>query len=397
MSFYRKLSPLEVTYLADDYPDYSMLVNQFILEGSGDIDIKHFKESVARASEVNPGCRLVLKGYWKWRYWDDAGPLPSVDVIESDWDGESSEGAPVLGNPINPRKGPNTQITIVKGEITRLIFRTHHATMDGMGMLAYAVDIFRALRGEPLQGTDGRKTDWDVVQAVNHPKPSIVKGNSIPVTKVASNPDDSGCRWYRLRWQGKYTKIAAKMTLAACRIAWRNNGTDKRIIMRIPSDLRRYLAEEDGINLGNLTGAIDIEIPPDATVNSIQSSIIKQMRSKEDLSVFPDNSAIAFWMPKRVFRNNPRINKLLHEKGTYPMTGTVTYLGNVDPSQYDFGDFKAISTYGVPIPYETKPIFIGFNVNPDGLNAVVGVPKALATHEELIQLCDELKTELDAF
>lgn len=397
MSFFRKLSPLEVTFLADDIPGYSMLVNQFILEGDGDIDLDHFKASVAKASAVNPGCRLILKGYWKWRYWDDGGPLPSVDVLESDWDGESSEGAPVLGSPINPRVGPNTQITIIKGDKTRLLFRTHHATMDGMGMLAYAVDVFNALRGEDLRGTNGRKTDWDVVQTVDHPKTPTAKGNCIPITPVAKNSEATGCRWVRLRWEGKYTKIAAKMTLAACRIAWRNNGTDKRIVMRIPSDLRRYLAEEDGINLGNLTGAIDIEVPPDATVNSIQSSIIKQMRNNQDLAVFPDNFPLAFWMPKRVFRNNPNRNRLLHEKGIYPMTGTVTYLGNVDPSQYDFGDFKATSTYGVPIPYETKPIFIGFNVNPKGLNAVVGVPKALANHEELLQLCEDLKQELDAF
>ncbi len=396
MSFYRKPSPLEVTYFGYDTPNYSPMVNQFITEGRGSLDLERWRQAVAQVAEVNPGVRLKLKGRWGWRYWDDQGPPPKVERIESDWDGSSSEGAPCLGAPMNLRKGPLSEVILIQGRYPKVLYRTHHGIMDGQGMLHFMAEIFRALRGEPLLGSRGTETDWDIAQRIEHPSRDIKEGDCIPVTPISSQPDERGCRYVRLHWQGKYSKLIPKLILASCNIAWETHGEGK-ILFRIPSDLRRYLDENAPFSCANAIGAIDLEITPDDTVNSIQSRIIKALRAKKDLSVFPDNMKLAYWLPSGVFVAKPKQLERLHQSGRYRMTGTISSLGELDVNDFSYDDFQTERIYGVPIPFENRPLFIGFCVNPEGLHASIGMPKALATHQQLMAFCEKIKAQLDAF
>ncbi|MCG8315622.1 MAG: hypothetical protein MI976_20630 [Pseudomonadales bacterium] len=398
MSFYRKPSPLEVTYVGTDTEDYSPFVNQFIVEGEGHLDLDRWKKAVEKASLANPGSRLILKGFWGFKYWDDQGPLPLVTKVKTDWDGSSSEGAPYLGGPINPRVGPNAQVILIDNEKPRIIFRSHHAMTDGQGMIHWMMDIFRALKDEDLVGSKGTTSEGDIIEKIDYPPRQIVEGKCIPVAKPSQKPDERYCRWVRMSWQGKYTKLVPKLMLAMSRIAWRNNGDDGKIIFRIPSDLRRYDDKEAPFSMANAIGAIDLYVTKDSTVNSLQKEILGALRTKGDVSAFPKKAYILRWLPTSLYRFRPEVIKRCHENVSYRMTGIISHLGETDLENSSYDEFKITGTYGVPIPLENRSIFVGFSINSsNGLDAVVSVPKALTTHEELIALCEEIKTELNTF
>ena len=121
------------------------------------------------------------------------------------------------------------------------------------------------------------------------------------------------------------------------------------------------------------------------------------MRNKGDLSVFPQNMYLARWLPVSLFRFRPELFEKKHTDCNYRMTGIISFLGEMDMEDFSYEKFKGKCFYGIPIPLEDRSITIGLTLNSgNGLDAVVNVPNALATQDELEQLCDEIKAELSA-
>jgi hypothetical protein len=96
--FSRPVLPGERLWLAADiiHPPF---LNQMVLEGTGTMDLDELTDAVARASDANPGCRLILKGALRSSYWLDSGVAPPVRRISnSPWDGYSQDNAPFLND-----------------------------------------------------------------------------------------------------------------------------------------------------------------------------------------------------------------------------------------------------------------------------------------------------------
>ena len=395
MTFYRRVSPTEVTYAGADTDSFSPFVNQFLIEGKGTLDEGRWRDAAAKVAEANPGSRLIMRGFWGFKFWDDQGPPPKVETLQTDWDGYSSEGVPVSGRPIDPRKGPTAEVILIEAHKPLVMFRTHHGITDGKGMVHWMQEMFRALRNEPLLGSAGKYNEWDIAKTVDYPPRDIVEGKCIPVTPPSANPTLQGCRWQRLTFPGKPNKVLPRFIVAICNVARDNNSENGKIIFRIPSDLRRYAEKDKGFSMANVTGSIDLEITPEMNVNDVQKAIVRAMRNKADLSVFPRNMYLARWVPMSLFRFRPDVYQRRHENVNYRMTGIISYLGEVDLADYSDGDFEATGFYGIPIPLEDRAITIGFTFNEaNGLDAVLSVPNALADKEQLAALCEQIRQEL---
>ena len=152
--YQRIVSTTERCWLAIDRQTCPFVIS-LVLEGRGGLDIGDLTNAVYRASSVNPGCRLVLKGALQWSRWQDSGTPPPVSVVSGKvWDGYGSRGAPFLARRL-PENGPTCEVLMVEGYPPRLIFRAHHGVMDGRGIFTWVEDVFRTLRGEePLGAYD---------------------------------------------------------------------------------------------------------------------------------------------------------------------------------------------------------------------------------------------------
>lgn len=401
MSFYRRISPLEVTYLGTDTPERSPFVNQFIIEGhinTDQPDIEQWRRAVIKAAEANPGIRLRLKGFWGFKYWDDNGPLPSVTLKDSDWSGIGDEGCAFSGTPIDVRTDPVAEVILIKdtkhSEILRIIYRTHHAACDGKATMHWIAEVFRALKGEPVLGSKGRYMDWDIIKTLEAPERTVREGNCLPVTPTAKDPQITGCHWMRFDVKGTFPRILPRLMIAIAEIARKNNDDPEgKILLRIPSDLRRYWKDQP-LSIANITGAIDLEIKPDDTPKTVHKAIIGQMRKQGDLSVFPKNTFMARWLPPKLFRFRPELYVTHHEKGRYRMTGVVSYPGDLDLNDYSYPGFIATRAYGVPIPFEDRGISAGFFTWQDNVCAILSVPCALANREQLRELGEHIKQQL---
>lgn len=398
MSFFRSLSPLEASFIASNQPGYSPFINQFIIEGEGKLVLDEWQKAIELATKANITVKTKLNGLWGWRYWGDDGPTPVVRYISTDWDGLSSEAAPEIFSAIDPVSGPNTEIVLIESnkagderQRPKVLFRTHHGITDGKGMLHFMEECFRALRGEPLLGSPGTTNEWDIVKLHNPVKRTIKEGNCIPLTPPSKTPNEPKCRWIRCQWPGKHTKITPKLMLATSVLAKKNNASDGRVLFRIPSDLRRYLGKDAPFSMANTTGALDLEVLDESTPQSIQSEIVNGMRNQSDLSVFPKSMFLVNWLPKALFTTTPAVLANRHRKGTYRMTGSISYLGEVNMEALQYNHFHTTALYGVPMPLENRGIFIGASSTKDTLTLTLGTPKALATHDELVCIAEQLQ------
>lgn len=397
MSYLRQPSPLEFSYIATDEPDASPLVNQLTIVGEGDIDTARLQSALDQAIAANPGLNVRLKGLWGWRVWDGRGVRPTVQEIHAPhWQGDTSEGAPCYGAPINLRKDPVCQlIKIYTADKLYLLLRLHHAVTDGRGSIHLMNDVFRILRGEAPIGSTSTKTEWDIAMSQERPPRPVVEGDCLPILKGTLRPEVRGYHWYRFDWKGNKNKLAAKLLFAASTLARKHHG-DGKVLFRVPADLRRYMAPEEGVSVANCTGAIDLDISPDADVNAIRSQLIRAMRQKEDISPFSENMKIARWLPRSVFNAKPEQLKQTHEKQRYRMSGIVSFMGDVNMDMFACDSFTPVSQFGVPIPFENRPLIITGGSYGDVTNLVVACPRAVATMDELKEFAGELAASLEA-
>lgn len=137
-----------------------------IIEGSGSVSAVALQAAVDLAAAANPAIRVRLRGFLRYARWVDSGIAPRVRLLPpSDWDGNSEQNAPYLLERLQPlRGGPVADVLIVPGSDgkTRLVFRTLHAAIDGRGFLHWVAEVCRAMRGEPLEGSDSILTDLEL-------------------------------------------------------------------------------------------------------------------------------------------------------------------------------------------------------------------------------------------
>lgn len=393
----RAVSPLEVTYVGCDMPNLSIFVNNYFVEGVGDIGKADIEAVLPKVIAANPGFNLRLKGFWGWRYWDSEGCGIEVREMESSWAGDGSLNSPNFHEAMHPRSKPNVQIWILRGAVdgkVRVMFRTHHGVTDGKGTLHLMEETFRALRGEPLLGSICNLHELDVFE---HNKPEElhrVQGGCLPPSKVSTDPELQGICWRRVRLDIGTRYLLPKTLLSVAKLAWKHNGPGK-VVLRVPSDLRRYLKDQiDRLTIANCSGAMDVEITPEDTAKAIHGRIVKMMKRKLDLAVLPANLKWAAWLPNAIYKIHPDRCGALHTKGLYRHTGTVSFLGQVDIQLYSCSKLKTEAISGVPIPLPNKPIYIGVAHYGGKAEFSIALPTALVSEQQMDEFIQEWQAQL---
>jgi hypothetical protein len=126
---------------------------QIVAEGEGPLDVCALRSAVSRAGEANPGSRLVQRGAARWARWVASG-APELRVIDP-WVPELRAGSvpAELVRTLPPESGPTCEVVCSSsGNRHRLIFRCFHGVMDARGLLHFAEEVFRRVRGERLLG-----------------------------------------------------------------------------------------------------------------------------------------------------------------------------------------------------------------------------------------------------
>jgi hypothetical protein len=218
-SYVRRIGPLEWLYVGMGVPN----VITHVFEGEGDLTVEALAEAVRTAAAVCPGTRL----HRRRRRWVDSGIAPATRVV-SLRPGQDLLTDPALQTTLNDG-GPTCEVLFVPGHAPgadgapqppRLVFRGFHGVTDARGMLVWAADVFRALRGEPPLGAP---STWNIDEFLRNLAadglPPTAQGQSKlkwPSTIAPLVHGVRGLIWRRRTVQGTPTSTTSGATRYRC-------------------------------------------------------------------------------------------------------------------------------------------------------------------------------------
>jgi hypothetical protein len=382
--FSRPVLPGERLWLAADiiHPPF---LNQMVLEGTGTMDLDELTDAVARASDANPGCRLILKGALRSSYWLDSGVAPPVRRISnSPWDGYSQDNAPFLNDRL-PCGGPTCEVLWVEGPKPRLIFRSNHGVMDGRGTVIWAEEVFRALRGEDLLGSRSSITKLDIITSItDRSKWSDAIQYIAPTGKC--RPGASGIMWRRLSFTGQFHKLMGKVAWALAQSAWQYD--DGRVLFLVSVDLR---PRKPGLrSTSNLNAGLSVEVKKDSTPDSIKQDILSQLENKNDCVRIKDEG-IYDMIPLKVLEFGFKmIKKYNNVQGLYNLTALISNLGIIDIVKFCSSGFHTDTVFFIPPLTEMIPVFLASNGCPGREEICITIPNGLGSENRFERLLHDI-------
>lgn len=374
---------------------------QLVVEGAPSaghdgLHLAKLKRAVVEATQVNPGVSLRLEGHLGMSRWRSIGSGPPVTEVDgSRWSGRNEAGAPFLLKPLTPG-GPTVEVLLVRGAIDRVVFRGHHAVVDGRGLLSFAEDVFALLRGEAPAGTTLDVTDIDLARSLGGKRRGFVQ----PVWSTPTGPFEpvaagTPMPWRRVRYEGSPRRLLPRLALAVQHAS--RAFTSEELMVEVPVDLRRHLP--DGVRTtANITGAARIEMTPlISEPNPIEAFVAELTeQASEPTAAAPILDTQLFrWLPRKTTLRVMRyIRRDTMKTGKVGTSAILSNLGRYPLSKLSSPHHQASAWYWVPSGGPVVPLFILVTGDGVGVELSVGMSPELATNGRLDALVEGILKEL---
>ena len=263
--------------------------------------------------------------------------------------------------------------------------------MDGRGLLHFAEEVFRALRGEPLLGSPCTENDTEIVTSmVGKKKRPFLKSDCPLIHKEGGDSAARGVVWKAIVLDGAIPGLVAKISAFLAKQAEEAKVARTRIM--IPVDLRNY--KRDLQSSGNMSYPLFIEVSAAQTWSDIQRSILKRLASKEPMRLDPFEGFLP-WLPLWLFG----IIYILwigaqRRSGEYPFSALVTHLAlqTIAPLRCD--RFEGGTPYFLPPQTDFVPLTISAVTSASSARLIVSAPRSLMGEPALLRLCEGLRASL---
>ena len=364
-----------------------------ILEGVGAVDPVTWQAALDQAAEANPGARLRLVGKRQNARWVSDGLPPQLRVVDGcTWDGRSDEGVEALfGADLDLEAGRAAEVLVVRADPQardiKLIFRVSHAVMDGVGTLHFMQDTFRALRGEPLLGSNATYTDTDLMR--DGPARTVWPAKAEIAGMMGGVQGEArGGTWRRISLDGPQPNLLPRIVALLAEYTRRHS--DKTARIGIPANLRRHAP--DLLATMNFTGMTYVDLPPDV---AIDIDDIKQR-----LKVLRDGNAdmnyrkifeLMRYLPFAWVDGMVSINDKNYRTPNLHETAVLTVLGSFKKALFSGGGFAAESMYCLP---QLENVFVAVARLQGHYEVCVGMPRVFASNGRMDELLDFMTRRL---
>ena len=304
-----------------------------VVEGEGSLTVDQLTRAVGAAAQASPGMRLVRQG----KHWVDSGKAPSVVLLDA---AGGLLGSPVLQRPLDA-SSRTCEVLLVPGARPTVVFRAFHGVTDGRGLLQWAADVFRALRGEEPLGAGSRLNDSELIRALDppgglppaQPTPKL----EWPPLLGRRSPGSSGVLWRRRAVDGRHPAATAKVAAALARTYGSGRGR-----FFVPVDLRRHRPELR--STASLTRAVQLQVEVGEGWQEVQQRLLTQLAADAELA--PQFADSILRTPLPVMRLvNAGIDYFAARKNQYNSLAYVSHLGNAALADFCAGDFRANAVY----------------------------------------------------
>lgn len=353
-----------------------------IIEGQSSVTFHEWEMALAKVVDANPACRLRVVGNRQHSCWRSDGVSTRIRYIDNcTWDGRSHIGADFIKSTrLDLKNGPTSELIIVPGDPHRVMIRAHHAVMDGMGIVYFFQELFRALRGEPLLGTNAVFSDADLMQSVAAQRPPKLKGKPASITGGVRKTA-SGNVWRRITAPGiKPNYLLGKLAVWIKQFAARYSDLPVRIML--PINLRRHC---EGLNsMLNFTGIVIVELSAHDEADDFRRKLRDLLKSNAEANYSPGIEKIKYlpmtwldWIGAKFARHE-------NTKDTIGLSN----FGVVKPAQYSCDKFSAQAMFALPAFDGNAFIVIAIMNNVAEIS--VGMPLGLASDGRLDAFIDYL-------
>jgi hypothetical protein len=253
----------------------------FVIEARSTIEPAQWQCALEAAAQANPGARLRLHGQRSAAHWRSDGPMPRLRVVENcDWDARSSVGAGFIrGSELSLTQGPTVELVLAprRDGSTLLALRTPHAVMDGIGYLHFLHEIFRALRGEPLLGSNTAFSDVQLMRSGGVKKSTSKHIRTCGLTGEPQG-DERGDDWRRISLGKPKKNQLARLAVALAAYAHRSSALPA--LMALPVNLRRHVP---GMNTTtNFTSMLLVRLDPGDGVDVFRARLEAMLAGRMD-------------------------------------------------------------------------------------------------------------------
>jgi amino acid adenylation domain-containing protein len=384
---FRKISPFEWLYLSVSrgFPPCAV---QLWISADTLPSRSSLEAALATAAESHVGVRLIPKGAW----WIDSGKAPRVRYFpRSDI---ASLSHPVFHESFEFHDIPAVEVLYWEG--AGLVFRCSHALMDAGGLLFFAQETFRALRGEPLLGTTLNKSTREYLLTLKHPhrrqwyRPDKISPIGEPL------PGKSGFVWETRSIQGKISAIGTRVAASLSNLAAqrRSDKTDNTTRMMVPVDLRQLNPALRTVN--NFSNAYFLHAPAASNWNEFYGQMLDALARHDERATSPVDGIFPL-IPKRLVNV---VNKWTHERQVrrdeYLFSGMLSHVACISLQSFSAEGFRPTSVSLLPFDVPGSAISIITTEQDDGVNIAASCPAATGSDGRLGQVLDRVCADLES-
>lgn len=345
----RSISPAE-WWLACHPGELTPMI-QLVIEGTGSIDPQRLADAVDIASAACPGARLIRDNL----SWQDSGKTPEVRVVNGS--GLDSDDVIQLAelNRILAGEGMATcEVVLVRGPVVAVAFRANHAVMDAKGVILWASDVFRALRGEPIAGAPDPISEADIIDGLPAaPEETTDQGIDLakfnaPSALGQSGPAQSGMARQagvvvrRRSLQGNYPGITARLATTMTEAIGLESAA-----FHIPVDLRRY--QPMARSTGNVVGGITLTVNAGEDWEQGQERLLRALADGEDVRRSFPRKVLSFPAPM-LSGAIGQLHQQVGAKDLYPWNAAISHAGRLDLAEFRAAEFTPSSACQVSRP-----------------------------------------------
>jgi hypothetical protein len=370
--------------------------NVIVLEGLGSFDVERLRSALAAAAHANPATRLRLVGNSFRARWEGDGKGPQLRVVNNcSWDGMSQNGAEfIYATPLRATEGVTSEFILANrpGQGPLLIFRNLHSIMDGMGCMHFLQELFRSLRGEPLEGTNAVFRDTDLMQSVPSDQSTQIPWKEFKIRPAYATGGPRGTEfgdsWQKIYVKGPVFWLLARVSTAVTEFAHRYSDTKVRIA--VPVNMRRHLPQIR--TTLNMTGVQYVELQKGDNVAKFQQSLHKAMKVNNETN-YHWSAQIMRLFPLGMVERHACRTKKNYLTNRIIETAMISDLGAFKSRELSGGGFTATHLYGVPLPGNTFGLLAALD---DEVAISIGMPNVYANEGRLSDLIGYISNKLSS-
>ncbi|RYZ58122.1 MAG: hypothetical protein EOP07_07930 [Proteobacteria bacterium] len=358
---------------------------QYVFEGKGSLSVDELRAAVTEATASNPGARLALRGVLKWLRWEAVGAIPGVQVVDQ-WDVDG-ELPPELLTAFDVMNGPTCEVLLSNGPKPKLVFRCFHGVMDGRGLIHFAEEVFRVLRGEKCKGSPSTITDSQLIKDLVGKKHRPMRPMTFQPPMDPGSPSLKGVHGHRFYLEGHIPSLPAKVAAGLIRLA--QTRKDKTISFMTPVDIRYY---KTGIrSMGNLSSPIYFDGSSGEDWPAIQEKIMNALLEREALR-FEASEAIFAWIP--LWATKHVINKFeafQKRKRLYMFSTYISHITLPKKAVFACPDFQCESAFVTPPQTEFFPLGVSAITMEGKTHLTVFGPRYIANDQQLKEVASYIR------